>query len=203
MSIDGRGKRLYVHRVNFSSSFLLGFAVASIPGPTGILIARPNALILYNTLAKGPKLPPSYQLNSTRHFMRELNRLGVTSAIDAGGGFQNYPDDYEIIEDLHRRGEMTVLIAYNLFTQKPKGEFEDFSKWVGTAKPGAGSNFYRLNGAGEMLVYSAADFEDFRAARPDMPPSMEGDLEPVVRLLAEHRWPFRLHATYDASATPG
>src|SRR4051812_35688607 len=48
--------------------------------PTGVLIARPNATILYNTLAKGPKLPPAYQLNSTRHFMRELNRLGVTSA---------------------------------------------------------------------------------------------------------------------------
>jgi hypothetical protein len=62
--------------------------------PTGILIARPNALILYATLAKGPKLPPEYQVNSSRHFLRELNRLGITSAIDAGGGFQNYPEDY-------------------------------------------------------------------------------------------------------------
>ena len=70
--------------------------------PTGLLIARPNAMILYATLAKGPKLPPEHQVNSTRHFMRELNRLGVTSAIDAGGGFQNYPDDYQVIEELHR-----------------------------------------------------------------------------------------------------
>src|ERR1700683_2559184 len=44
--------------------------------PTGVLIARPNAMILYSTLAKGPKLPLEYQANSTRHFMRELNRLG-------------------------------------------------------------------------------------------------------------------------------
>ena len=36
-----------------------------------------------------------------------------------------------------------------------------------------------------MLVYSAADFEDFQVERPDMPPSMEADLEPVVRLLAQ------------------
>ncbi|MFN3459497.1 MAG: amidohydrolase family protein, partial [Oceanibaculum sp.] len=50
---------------------------------------------------------------------------------------------------------------------------------------------------GEMLVYSAADFEDFRAERPDMPPGLEADLEPVIRLLAESRWPWRLHATYD------
>src|SRR6202451_4225911 len=39
--------------------------------PTGMLVARPNAAILYATLAKGPKLPPEYQYNSTRHFMRE------------------------------------------------------------------------------------------------------------------------------------
>src|SRR6266404_4614719 len=54
--------------------------------PTGLLIARPNAGLLYATLAKGPKLPPEHQANSTRHFMRELNRLGLTSIIDAGGG---------------------------------------------------------------------------------------------------------------------
>ncbi len=167
--------------------------------PTGVLVARPNAFVLYNTLAKGPKLPPEYQLNSTRHFMKELNRLGVTSAIDAGGGFQNYPDDYQVVEDLHRRGELTVRIAYNLFTQKPKGELGDFARWVGMTKPGAGSDYYRMNGAGEMLVFSAADFEDFLEPRPDLPPAMEGELHQVVKLLAEHRWPFRLHATYDES----
>src|SRR5580698_7310749 len=70
--------------------------------PTGMLVARPNATILYATLAKGPKLPPEHQMNSTRHFMRELNRLGLTSIIDAGGGFQNYPEDYAIIQELHK-----------------------------------------------------------------------------------------------------
>jgi predicted amidohydrolase YtcJ len=167
--------------------------------PTGLLIARPNANILYATLAKGPKLAPEHQANSSRQFMRELNRLGVTSVIDAGGGFQNYPDDYKVVEDLHRRGEMTVRIAYNLFTQRPKEEYADFVKWVRMTKPGAGSDFYRMNGAGEMLTYSAADFEDFLEPRPDLPPTLEGDLARVVRLLAEQRWPFRLHATYDGS----
>ncbi|MCI3203563.1 MULTISPECIES: amidohydrolase [Pandoraea] len=165
--------------------------------PTGLLLAKPNATILYATLAKGPKLPPEYQKNSTRHFMREVNRLGVTGVIDAGGGFQNYPEDYSIIEELHREGQLTVRLAYNLFTQKPKAELADFSQWVGQVSPAQGDDLYRHNGAGEMLVYSAADFEDFRVERPEMPPSMENDLEPVVRLLAENRWPWRLHATYD------
>lgn len=165
--------------------------------PTGLLLARPNATILYATLAKGPKLPPDYQKNSTRHFMREVNRLGITGVIDAGGGFQNYPDDYQIVEELHKEGLLTVRLAYNLFTQKPKEELADFTAWSKQVKPGQGDDLYRHNGAGEMLVYSAADFEDFQFERPDMPPSMEADLEPVVRLLAENRWPWRLHATYN------
>src|SRR5438094_5127652 len=169
--------------------------------PTGLLIARPNAGLLYATLAKGPKFPPEHQANSTRHFMRELNRLGITSAIDAGGGSQNYPDDYQVIEGLHRRGEMTVRVAYNLFTQRPRQEYDDFAKWVTMTRPGAGSDFYRMNGAGEMLTFSAADFEDFLEPRPDLPPSLEDELTRVVRLLAENRWPFRLHATYDESIT--
>jgi predicted amidohydrolase YtcJ len=169
--------------------------------PTGLLLARPNAAILYATLAKGPKLPPEQQMNSTRHFMRELNRLGLTSVIDAGGGFQNYPEDYAVIEELNKRGEMTLRIAYNLFTQKPRQEREDFERWIKMTAPGKGDNFLRCNGAGEMLVFSAADFEDFLEPRPDLLQSMEEELKSVVSLLAADKWPFRLHATYDESIT--
>ncbi|MDR3388618.1 MAG: amidohydrolase family protein, partial [Rudaea sp.] len=38
---------------------------------------------------------------------------------------------------------------------------------------------------------------DFREPRPDMPPQMKHELEEVVRVLAENRWPWRMHATYD------
>jgi predicted amidohydrolase YtcJ len=167
--------------------------------PTGLLIAKPNASILYSTLAKGPKLSHADQLNSTRQFMRELNRLGVTSVIDAGGGFQNYPDDYAVIQELRRRGHLTVRIAYNLFTQKPGGELEDFTRWSAMVQPGEGDAYYRMNGAGEMLVFAAADFEDFLEPRPELPASLEAELKRVVTLLAEKRWPFRIHATYDES----
>ena len=167
--------------------------------PTGLLLAKPNAFLLYKTLSLGPRLAPEDQLNSTRHFMREVNRLGVTSVIDAGGGFQNFPEDYEIIEALHRRGEMTVRIAYNLFAQRAGHEREDFARWTGMIAPGAGDAMYRHNGAGENLVASAADFEHFLEPRPDLSSTMESELESVVRLLVEKRWPFRLHATYDES----
>ncbi|QNH19102.1 N-substituted formamide deformylase [Xanthomonas sp. SS] len=165
--------------------------------PSGLLLAKPNASILYATLAKGPKLPYAYQVNSTRQFMRELNRLGVTGAIDAGGGFQNYPDDYKVIQELADAGQLTIRLAYNLFTQKPQQEKEDFLNWTASSRYQQGDDYFRHNGAGEMLVFSAADFEDFRQPRPDMPPQMETELEDVVRILAQNRWPWRLHATYD------
>jgi hypothetical protein len=167
--------------------------------PTGLLIAKPSALILYSTLAQGPKLPIEDQINSTRHFMREMNRLGITSVIDAGGGNQNYPDDYDVIQQLHQAGYLTVRIAYNLFAQKAGEELSDYERWVAMTKPGAGDAMLQMNGAGENLTWSAADFENFLEPRPDLAPTMESELEPIVELLAENQWPFRIHATYDES----
>lgn len=165
--------------------------------PTGMLIAKPSALILYSTLAQGPKLPLEDQINSTRHFMREMNRLGITSVIDAGGGGQNYPEDYDVIRKLHDEGQLTVRIAYNLFAQKAGQELSDYEHWMTITRPDAGDNWFKMNGAGENLAWSAADFENFLEPRPGLAPVMEKELEPVVELLATNRWPFRIHATYD------
>ncbi|RQR45843.1 amidohydrolase [Burkholderia sp. Bp9140] len=167
--------------------------------PTGMLIARPDLAVLHAALEKGPKLGFDAQMNSMRHFMRELNRLGVTSAIDAGGDCQAYPDDYAAIMTLAERGEMTVRIAYSLFVQHAGREVDDYARWMTLAKPGDGDAFLRMNGAGELLVYAAADFGNFLEPRPDLPDVLEAELSAVVRLLVRHRWPFRLHATYDES----
>ncbi|RQR79025.1 MULTISPECIES: amidohydrolase [unclassified Burkholderia] len=167
--------------------------------PTGMLIARPDMGILHAVLERAPKLGHDDQINSTRHFMRELNRFGVTSTIDAGGDFQAYPDDYAAVMALAKRGELTVRIAYSLFVQQAGRELDDYARWVTLAKPGDGDAFLRMNGAGELLVYSAADFGNFLEPRPDLPDALEAELAAVVRLLVRHRWPFRLHATYDES----
>ncbi len=83
-------------------------------------------MILYATLGRGPKLSREGQTNSTRLFMRELNRFGITSVVDAGGGFQNYPGDYEVVRELHERGELTVRLAYNLSDRGPKKNWPIF-----------------------------------------------------------------------------
>ncbi|MFJ5933529.1 amidohydrolase [Streptomyces sp. NPDC093071] len=165
--------------------------------PTGVLLAAPGALLLYSTLAKAPALDPADKRTSTRHFLRELNRFGLTSAVDAAGGFQNFPDDYATVADLARSGELTLRIAYHLFPQTAGQELADLRRWTQTVRPGDGDAWLRLNGAGENLTWAAADFENFTEPRPDLGPGYETEFEQAVRLLMENGWGFRLHATYD------
>ena len=167
--------------------------------PTGLLLAKPDARILYTAIAGAPKLPAEQQAISTRHFFAELNRLGITSAIDAGGGFQSYPEDYEVVQRLADSGDLSVRIAMNLFTQRPGEELEDFHRWTQITHPGAGSEMLKVNGVGEMIRYECYDFENFQQPRPDPLPGGESELEEALRFLVERRWPFRMHATYEES----
>ena len=174
--------------------------------PTGLLVAEPNAFILYSTLAKLPELTSNEKANSTRLFMTELNRLGVTSVMDAGGGFQNFPDDYSITDSLSKLGQLTVRLPYYLFAQKGGTEWQDYQKWISMVdidhQPSEHlPTEYFVEGGGENLVAAGADFEDFTKPRPELSPAMEKQLKDVISLLVKNRWPFRLHATYNESIT--
>jgi predicted amidohydrolase YtcJ len=164
--------------------------------PTGMLLAAPSALILYSTLAKAPVLEGEDRKTSTRHFLRELNRFGLTSAIDAAGGFQNFPENYSTVVDLAKSGQLSLRIAYHLFPQTPGQEIDDLTRWIEMARPEDGDEWLRLNGAGENLTWAAADFENFTQPRPELT-DYEPEFEKAVRLLMENGWGFRLHATYD------
>ncbi|MFG2887466.1 amidohydrolase [Streptomyces sp. NPDC048297] len=164
--------------------------------PTGMLLAAPSALILYSTLAKAPVLEGEDKKTSTRHFLRELNRFGLTSAIDAAGGFQNFPDNYSTVIELAKAGQLSLRIAYHLFPQTAGQEIADLTRWIEMASPEDGDEWLRLNGAGENLTWAAADFENFNQPRPELG-DYEGEFEKAARLLMENGWGFRLHATYD------
>lgn len=172
--------------------------------PTGLLIAEPNALILYSTLAKLPELTEEEKVNSTLQFISELNSLGVTSVMDAGGGFQNFPDDYAITDALAKKGALNVRLPYYLFAQKPGAELQDYMRWINMVEIAAHENDghtteYHVQGSGENLVASAGDFENFTKPRPELPAVMEPQLRAVIAELVKKRWPFRLHATYNES----
>ena len=148
--------------------------------PTGMLLAAPSALILYSTLAAAPTLQGEDLKTSTRHFLRELNRFGLTSAIDAAGGFQNFPDNYGTVIDLAKEGQLSLRIAYHLFPQTGGQEIADLKRWIGMVRPGDGDEWLRLNGAGENLTWAAADFENFTQPRPELGP-YEAEFEQAAR----------------------
>jgi predicted amidohydrolase YtcJ len=172
--------------------------------PTGMLYAKTTPKAIYTTLALTTKLNKEERLNSTIQFYHELNRFGLTSAIDAGGGGQNYPDDYGVSLELAKQGKLTIRTAYYLFAQVKGREFQDYENWVKTTQLHKNDNMFIANGfmaegAGENLVASAADFENFLEPRIELSHEMETDLEPIIRLLVKNRWQFRLHATYGES----
>lgn len=170
---------------------------------TGVLIAEPNPSILYARIGSLPPLTEEQMLNSTRQFYRELNRLGLTSGIDAGGGGHKFPKDYVGTKALADQGGMPIRLSYFLFPQNKGSEYEEFQEWMANNEifhDGALhlDHGYELEGGGEFLVWSAGDFENFLAPQPKLE-DREGwrkQLKEVVTLLVTKEWPFRIHATY-------
>lgn len=177
-----------------------------IEGGGVILHAEPNPMILYSTIGQLPELSPEERINSTQHFYRELNRFGLTSAVDAGGGGHHYPNDYQATKAIASQGKLPVRISDFLFAQKPGTELQDYEKWTAEEKlhlrnTAARLEDYAVEGAGENLVWSAGDFENFMAPRPELNEKMEAELTAVTRVLAKAQWPLRIHATYNESIT--
>ena len=111
--------------------------------------------------------------------MRELNRLGVTGVIDAGGGFQNYPDDYAVIEELHARRRADR--PHRLQPVHPEAEGRSWTTsraGPSMVEPGEGDDYLpherRRRDAG-LLGGRLRGLPSSRG--PTCRPSMEGELE--------------------------
>jgi predicted amidohydrolase YtcJ len=199
--------------LNRAGARALGISSASVPPPGGryehvdggvILHADPNPAILYGTIAQLPQLSLSDQINSTQHFFRELNRFGLTSVVDPGGGGHVHPTDYEATRALAAEPGLPLRISNYLFAQQKGSELAEYERWIATEQLELERAIERLDryvieGAGENLVWSAGDFENFLAPRPELGAHMEAELSAVVRVLARAGWPIRIHTTYDES----
>jgi predicted amidohydrolase YtcJ len=117
--------------------------------PTGGISGGQGAIIaLFDKL---PKPTFDEQVEGTKKFFRELNRLGLTGVYDPGGN-NLAPDDYQAVFKVWRRGEMTVRVAYTLCGQTPGAEFEELKGLVAIVPQGFGDDMLRFGGLGERIT---------------------------------------------------
>lgn len=176
-------------------------------GGGAILHAEPRPIILYQAVGKLPSMSGEDQVNSNLHWYRELNRFGLTSAVDAGGGGHAFPNDYAVAGALAKQDKIPLRVSMYLFTQTAGTELSDFQKWTAEVKPNLNLAAARLygyvfEGGGENLVHAAGDYENFMAPPPELSDeALRSELTAVTTHLVRHNWPIRIHATYDATIT--
>ena len=172
--------------------------------PTGLMLAEPHPGIFYGKISALPAASKEVEENSTLLLFRELARFGLTGVIDAGGGGFNYPQGYNTAEKLAAEGKLAIRTSFYLFPQRPTKELQDFTDWSAANQAGKNTDSskehgFELEGAGEYILWEAGDFENFRWERPELPATMGENLAPILKLLIEKRWAFKIHATYDES----
>jgi hypothetical protein len=101
------------------------------------------------------KLPhPTFdeQVEGTKNFFREMNRLGVTGVGDPGGNNLN-PENYQPVFKVWRQHQLTLRIAYTLCGPTPGKEFEELQSLTQMLPQGFGDDMLKFNGLGERITW--------------------------------------------------
>jgi predicted amidohydrolase YtcJ len=88
----------------------------------------------------------------TRQFFRELNRLGLTGVSDPGG-YNLPPASYLPLFRVWQDRELSVRVAFSLFSQRPGKELEDYQNLTQMLPMGFGDDMLRFNGIGENVTW--------------------------------------------------
>jgi predicted amidohydrolase YtcJ len=145
--------------------------------------------------ARLPKPDLEEQVAGSRTMLRDLNALGVTGAVDAGG-FGMVPEAYRAFFELWRRGERGFRTRLLLGPMTPGDEPRQLAEWARFVTPGFGDDHLRYLGAGEVLLYGAHDMEGVDGR------DISGELDRIAAVSAELAgagWPAHAHAILDSS----
>jgi predicted amidohydrolase YtcJ len=119
--------------------------------PTGGISGAQNAIIaLFDRL---PTPTPDQEVQGTKKFFRELNRLGLTGVVDPGGNNMT-PESYQALFKVWRQGELTVRVAYSLCGITSGREFEELKSLTQMLPMGFGDSMLRFNGIGERITWA-------------------------------------------------
>jgi len=157
--------------------------------PTGAVTGSQNAIIsLFDRL---PKPSPEEQIEGTKKFFRELNRLGITGFIDPGGNNLS-PAEYPAVFNVWRSGEMSVRVAFALNGQTPGSEFEDYQNLTRLLPMGFGNDVLKFNGIGERITFDMNNND-----RPNQ--SQKDAYYQIIKWAAEQGMTLTMHWNRDAS----
>jgi hypothetical protein len=118
---------------------------------TGGMSGAQNAIItLFDRL---PTPTPDQEVEGTKKFFRELNRLGLTGVVDPGGNNMT-PDSYQALFKVWRQGQLTMRVAYSLNGITPGKEFEELKDLTQMLPMGFGDGMLRFNGIGERITWA-------------------------------------------------
>ncbi|MFI1014927.1 amidohydrolase [Streptomyces sp. NPDC020965] len=140
---------------------------------------------------------PSFeeQVASTAEMSRELNRLGITGAID-GGGFNSGPDAYPAIHETWRRGLLTVRGRLAVHASRAGTEFEELAGYQRFTPLDIGDGMLRVIGAGEVILYRTVD----KIAHPvEIGDEVRDQFRQIFGDLARNRWTVHAHAHQHAT----
>jgi predicted amidohydrolase YtcJ len=161
-----------------------------------------------------PQLSFDEEVSSLVQTIHSLNRVGVTSIVDAGTGFRGYPKAVPTVNALARDNRLNIRMP---FVDIQFGEGADFNvvdaqitAITKTAPISPGHNLHphlahghAYQGAGELLSVEVHDHENFdRPAVIIQPDKMRELVERDISKLVQRRIPFREHITYDENITP-
>lgn len=141
------------------------------------------------------KLPhPTFdeQVEGTKNFFREMNRLGVTGVGDPGGNNLN-PENYQPLFKVRRQHQLTLRIAYSLCGPTPGKEFEELKSLTQMVPQGFGDEMLKFNGIGERITWGMNN--------NDHPTADEKDkYYQIVRWAAQNGMTVTMHWPNDDSA---
>jgi len=100
-----------------------------------------------------PKPTFEQQVEGTRAFFRELNRLGLTGVVDPGGNNVT-PREYQALFKVWRDGQLTVRVAWSLCGMTDGQEFEEYQNYAALLPQRFGDDMLRFNGIGERITWA-------------------------------------------------
>ena len=109
-----------------------------------------NLVELFDRL---PKPNFDQQVEGTKTFFRELNRLGLTGVVDPGGNNMT-PQEYRALFKVWQDKQLTVRVAYSLCGMTDGHEFDEYQRYLAMMPQGFGDDMLRFNGIGERITWA-------------------------------------------------